>query len=120
MSQEENDFIKAKAVPVFSWPSDLDQASFNQGIVDLLSDHVYISVDLDVLDPGLMPAVGTPEPGGMDWRQLTGLLKEVAQQRQIVGFDVCELSPGDGPPACSYTAAKLVFKMIAYATAFSR
>lgn len=120
MSQEENDFIKANSVPVFTWPSDLDQASFTQGIIDLLSAHVYISVDLDVLDPALMPAVGTPEPGGMDWRQLMGLLKEVAQQRQIVGFDVCELSPGDGPPACSYTAAKLVFKMIAYATAFAR
>ena len=90
----------------------------NQQILSRLSDQVYISVDLDVLDPSLMPAVGTPEPGGMDWLKLTGLLKDVAQSHRIVGFDVCELSPGDGPPACSYTAAKLVYKLAAYSTAF--
>ena len=76
---------------------------------------MYVSVDLDVLDPAVMPAVGTPEPGGMTWHQLVGLLGKVAESRQIVGFDVCELAPGDGPPACSYTAAKLVYKLVAYA-----
>ena len=120
MSQEESSFIKANSVPVFSWPSGLDQPAFNRDIIDLLSPSVYITVDLDVLDPALMPAVGTPEPGGMDWIQLTGLLKDVAQRRRIVGFDVCELSPGDGPPACSYTAAKLVYKLVAYAEAFAK
>ena len=118
MSQEESDYIRVNRVPAFTWPPELDNAALNRGIVDLLSPRVYISIDLDVLDPALMPAVGTPEPGGMGWGQLTGLLKEVAQSRQIVGFDVCELSPGDGPPACSYIAAKLVFKLVAYATAF--
>ncbi|MCH7712332.1 MAG: agmatinase [Chloroflexi bacterium] len=119
MSQEESDYIRVNAVPAFTWPSGLDHAAFNRGVIDLLSPRVYISIDLDVLDPALMPAVGTPEPGGMGWDQLTGLLKEVARSRRIVGFDVCELSPGDGPPACSYTAAKLVYKLVAYATAFS-
>jgi len=119
MSQEESDYIRANSVAAFTWPSGLDDAAFNRGVVDFLNPRVYISIDLDVLDPALMPAVGTPEPGGMGWGQLTGLLKEVAQSRRIVGFDVCELSPGDGPPACSYTAAKLVYKLVAYATAFS-
>lgn len=119
MSLEESDYIRANSVPAFTWPPGLDPDSFNRGVVELLSPWVYISVDLDVLDPALMPAVGTPEPGGMGWDHLTRLLKEVAQSRRIVGFDVCELSPGDGPPACSYTAAKLVFKLVAYATAFS-
>jgi len=118
MSEDERDYIKTNSLPVFNWPSGLDSAEFNKRIIDLLSPRVYISVDLDVLDPALMPAVGTPEPGGMGWGELTGLLKEVAQSRQIVGFDVCELSPGDGPPACAYTAAKLVYKLVAYATAF--
>ena len=118
MSKEESDYIKAKSLPTFPWPSPLGQEAFNQQILDRLGPRVYISVDLDVLDPALMPAVGTPEPGGMDWNRLTGLLKDVARARQIVGFDVCELSPGDGPPACSYTAAKLVFKLVAYATAY--
>ena len=61
-----------------------------------------------------MAAVGTPEPGGMRWLDLLSLLRRVAQQRRIVGFDVCELAPNEGPPAHSYTAAKLVFKLIAY------
>ena len=75
---------------------------------------MYVSVDLDVLDPALMPAGGTPEPGGMAWHQLVSLLGKVAESRRIVGFDVCELAPADGPPACSYTAAKLVYKLVAY------
>ena len=116
--QEERDFIKTRSVPVFGWPPQDDPEQYNQQILSRLSDQVYISVDLDVLDPSLMPAVGTPEPGGMDWLKLTGLLKDVAQSHRIVGFDVCELSPGDGPPACSYTAAKLVYKLAAYSTAF--
>ncbi|PKB79736.1 MAG: agmatinase [SAR202 cluster bacterium Io17-Chloro-G9] len=116
--QEERDFIESQSVPAFGWPPHNDPKQYNQQIVSRLNGPVYISVDLDVLDPSIMPAVGTPEPGGMDWIKLTGLLKDVAQSHHIVGFDVCELSPGDGPPACSYTAAKLVYKLAAYATAF--
>jgi len=89
---------------------------FVQEIIGLLSRDVYISVDLDVFDPAIMSAVGTPEPGGMDWYQVTSLLRAVAEERHIVGFDVTELSPGEGPTACAYTAAKLVYKLVAYAT----
>ena len=85
-----------------------------------LSEFVYISVDLDVLDPGIMAAVGTPEPGGVTWRQLTSLLRRVGESRRIVGFDVCELAPNQGPPACSYTAAKLVYKLAQYACCLPR
>ena len=84
-------------------------------VIGLLSGDVYISIDLDVLDPSIMSAVGTPEPGGMTWYQLTSLLRAVAEQKRIVGFDVTELSPGEGPTSCAYTAAKLVSKMVAYA-----
>ena len=73
-------------------------------------------MDLDVFDPSVMAAVGTPEPGGMSWNQVTGLLRAVAESRRIVGFDVCELAPREGPVACTYTAAKLVYKLIAYAS----
>jgi agmatinase len=85
-------------------------------VVGLLTSDVYVSVDLDVFDPALMPAVGTPEPGGMDWGQVTSLLWAVGRHRRIVGFDVTELSPDLGPPACAYIAAKLVYKLVAYAT----
>ena len=113
LCQEEHDFIRDNALPVWYWDPDSHKSSLDS-VLDSLSDTVYVSVDLDVFDPAVMPAVGTPEPGGMDWRQLVSLLGKVAESRRIVGFDVCELSPADGPPACSYTAAKLVYKLVAY------
>ena len=61
-----------------------------------------------------MPAVGTPEPGGIGWYQLLGLLREVARERQIVGFDVVELCPGEGPAACAFLAAELAYKLVGY------
>jgi len=118
LCQEEHDFIRDNDIPIWYWrPESRDDSSGNspESVLDALSDTVYVSVDLDVLDPALMPAVGTPEPGGMAWHQLVSLLSKVAESRRIVGFDVCELAPADGPPACSYTAAKLVYKLAAYA-----
>ena len=85
-------------------------------VIRRLSSNVYVTVDLDVFDSAIMPAVGTPEPGGMDWYSVTSLLRSVAEEKHIVGFDVAELSPREGPTSCSYTAAKLVYKLIAYAT----
>ena len=114
LCQEEHDFIRKNNVPVWYWDPNSDRSP-PEGVLDGLSDTVYVSVDLDVLDPALMPAVGTPEPGGMTWHELVSLLGKVAESRRIVGFDVCELAPADGPPACSYAAAKLVYKLVAYA-----
>ncbi len=116
LCQEEHDFIRTNDIPVWYWDPD-QQAGGPENVLECLSDNVYVSVDLDVLDPALMPAVGTPEPGGMAWHQLVSLLGKVAESRRIVGFDVCELAPADGPPACSYTAAKLVYKLAAYTCA---
>jgi len=114
MCQEEHDFIRENNIPVWYWDPNSLNSSW-ESILDCLSGSVYVSVDLDVLDPALMPAVGTPEPGGLAWHQLVSLLGKVAESRRIVGFDVCELAPGDGPLACSYIAAKLVYKLVAYA-----
>ena len=114
LCQEEHDFIGDNGVPVWYWDPDPSSGNLDD-VIDSLTDTVYVSVDLDVLDPALMSAVGTPEPGGMAWHQLVSVLAKVAQSRRIVGFDVCELAPADGPPACSYTAAKLVYKLVAYA-----
>lgn len=114
LCQEEHEFIRTNNVPVWYWEPDADLGS-PESVLESLSDTVYVSVDLDVLDPALMPAVGTPEPGGMAWHQMVSLLGRVAESRRIVGFDVCELAPADGPPACSYAAAKLVYKLVAYA-----
>lgn len=76
---------------------------------------LYVSVDLDALDPGIMPAVGTPEPGGMDWYEAVSLLRAASRRHPIVMADVMELAPGEGPVACAFTAAKLAYKLIGYA-----
>ena len=73
-------------------------------------------MDLDVFDPSLMAAVGTPEPGGMGWWEVLRLLRAVGEQRRIVGFDLMELAPPEGPESCAYTAAKLAYKLMGYAT----
>ena len=117
LSAEESDFIKDAGIPVFYWTPPIPEMSqLARSVLQSLSAHVYVSVDLDVFDPSIMPAVGTPEPGGMGWYEVTGLLKAVCEQRQIVGFDITELSPAEGPEACAFTAAKLAYKLIGYAT----
>ena len=119
LSLEERDFIRNNNVPVWPCPADGGLLPADE-ILAALGEDVYVSVDLDVFDPSLMSAVGTPEPGGLNWRQVTSLLRSVAENRRIVGFDVCELSPAEGPTACTYTAARLVAKLAAYAVAFRR
>ncbi|MBM3925690.1 MAG: agmatinase [SAR202 cluster bacterium] len=114
ISLEERDFIKKGGAATFFWDAQSPSLPKINDVLKHLSPTVYVSVDLDSLDPSIMSAVGTPEPGGMTWAHMTGLLKDVARQRRIVGFDVTELSPEEGPNACSYTAAKLVYKLIAY------
>jgi agmatinase len=84
-------------------------------VVAHLSDAVYITIDLDGIDPSQMAAVGTPEPGGLTWDEVTELLAEVASQRRIVGFDLMELAPDEGPRACAQLAAKLAYRLIGLA-----
>ena len=116
MSEGEARFIHASGIPVFTWPPSLGLDDTAERIIERLSSCVYVSVDLDVFDPSIMSAVGTPEPDGMTWREATRLLRMVAERRRVVGFDVVELSPNEGPEACAFTAAKLVYKLIGYST----
>lgn len=83
-------------------------------VVDLLSFHVYVTIDLDVFDPSVMPSTGTPEPGGLDWYQVIGLLRKVAEKRHVVGFDVVELMPNKYNKAPDFMAAKLVYKFLSH------
>ncbi|MDA1188958.1 MAG: agmatinase [Chloroflexi bacterium] len=117
VSAEEQEFIAEKNMPVTYWPK--EDEVFEKAI-ESLSQHVYVSIDLDVFDPSLMAAVGTPEPGGMLWHEVLQLLRKVAGTRTIVGFDVVELSSREGPESCAYTAAKLVYKLIGYSTMAKR
>jgi agmatinase len=83
-------------------------------IIAGLSDQVYVTIDLDVLDPSIMPAVGTPVPGGLTWYQILELVRQVAANNQVVGFDVVELAPIPGQVAPDFLAAKLVYKFLGY------
>lgn len=79
-----------------------------------MTDNVYITLDLDVFDPSIMPATGTPEPGGMNWNIMIQYLKEVFQQKNVLGFDIVELAPIEGLTAPQFLAAKLYYKMLSY------
>ena len=117
LAAEERDYITAAGIAVTYWPP-ANPGDYTADIIAGLGAPgapVYISVDLDALDPSEMAAVGTPEPGGMRWAELLALLRQVAERRPVAGFDVCELAPNEGLPAHSYTAARLVYKLVAYA-----
>ncbi len=88
-------------------------------VVKKLSENVYISIDLDVLDPSIMPSTGTPEPGGLGWYEVMDLLKNVAKNKNIVGFDIVELCPAKGNAAPDFLAAKLIYTLLSLKYAFS-
>lgn len=83
-------------------------------VLNDLTKNVYLTIDLDVFDPSIMPAVCSPEPGGLGWYEVLDLIEKVAQERNIVGVDVVELSPIAGIEAPNFLAAKLVYKIISY------
>lgn len=79
-----------------------------------LGRNVYVTIDLDALDPSIMPSVGTPQPGGLEWYQLLEFLRRLAGSRNVVGFDLTELMPIPGNHAPDLLAAKLAYKLIGY------
>jgi len=83
-------------------------------IVESLGQNVYVSIDVDGMDPAIMPATGTPEPGGLSWAEITTLLRRTAERRTIVAADLVELSPIPGMVAPNFLCAKLVYKLLTY------
>jgi len=82
--------------------------------INLMGEKVYITLDLDVFDPSIIPATGTPEPGGMLWHPMLEYLKKVFQKRNVIGFDIVELAPIEGLPASEFLVSKLYYKMLSY------
>lgn len=117
LSKEEKDFLsnpvngRVKTINVYDI---LDMPLWKDVISNSLSENVYVTIDLDVFDPSLMPAVGTPEPGGIGWYETLDLLHKVSKDRKIVGFDVTELCPIKGQVASDYLAAKLIYRLLGY------
>jgi agmatinase len=79
-----------------------------------LTENVYVTIDLDVFNPSLMPSTGTPEPGGPDYFELTHFLRDVAGKKNIVGFDVVELCPSPVNKVPDFVAAKVIYQMLSY------
>lgn len=115
LSTDEYEFIKEHRLNVFFIETTMKGSSLDR-IIAALTQHVYITIDLDVLDPSVMSAVGTPEPGGLTWEDILELLRTIAAKKHIVGFDIVELCPNQGPTACSFLAAKLAYKLIGLST----
>ncbi len=114
MSEEESVYIRKNKIKIFYADYIREKQNYSEEVLNLLSDNVYITIDLDGLDPSVMPAVGTPEPGGMLWYDLTSLLKKVFATRNVVGADVVELSPLPPDVSSDFLAAKLTYKLIGY------
>lgn len=85
-----------------------------EDVVAKLSGQVYVTIDLDVFDPSIMPSTGTPEPGGLSWYPVLSLLKAVFANREVVGCDVVELCPNPRNKAPDFLAAKLIYKLLSY------
>lgn len=83
-------------------------------VISSLGDHVFLTFDLDGLDPSIMPSTGTPEPGGLTWFQATDLLRELCKNKTVVGADFVELAPIESMHAPDFLAARLIYKFIGY------
>jgi agmatinase len=81
---------------------------------DKLTGNVYITIDLDVFDPSLMPSTGTPEPGGPDYFELMHFLRDVIRSRNVVGFDIVELCPSETNKSPDFVAAKIIYQLLSY------
>jgi agmatinase len=82
--------------------------------LDLMTDTVYITFDLDAFDPSILPSTGTPEPGGLLWYETLEFLKRVFDEKNVVGFDIVELCPNEHDRSSDFLAAKLYYKMLSY------
>jgi agmatinase len=113
--REEADLIKAKNLAVFRAREIATQSDWmERALAAIQTDLVFLTIDLDGIDPTLIPGVGTPEPGGLNWYSLTTFLRRVFQNHQVIGCDVMELAPIQDSVVSEFTAAKLVYKLIGY------
>ena len=114
MSQDEAIFIKDNPRVGILFDYERAEKKFDPAELLKWGRHVYVTIDLDAFDPAEMPAVGTPEPGGIRWREFFTMFQRVCEQMEIVGFDIMELCPMPGQERADFYAAKLIYKMLGY------
>jgi len=114
MSIEEAVFMKEHRVSSYSADFVLEEPDWLEVVAEHLAGDLYVTIDLDALDPAFMPATGTPEPGGIAWRHILKLLRIASQKCVVRGFDVVELSPIPGMVAPDFLAAKMIYRIMGY------
>ncbi|MBM3212119.1 agmatinase, partial [Candidatus Poribacteria bacterium] len=114
LTRSENRLIHQNQLPVFFMRDIRTQKNWMDKALENLTQEVYITIDVDVFDPSIMPSTGTPEPGGMLWDEVIGFLKKVSENRRVVAFDIVELSPQSGFKAPDFMTAKLTYKLAGY------
>lgn len=106
---EEHQFRQSNGMVYYDAPR-LNEAGLPKTwLPDDFPEDVYVTIDIDSLDASIMPATGTPEPGGLSWYLTLDILRSIAAKRRVIGFDLVELAPIPGLHACDYTAAKLIY-----------
>jgi agmatinase len=114
LCEEEAEYLKAHPAPIWNVRAFRKLAGNLKPILDALTDDVFITFDLDGLDPACLPGTGTPEPGGLDWYEASDLIGALSASKRIVGFDVVELAPLPGNVASDFLAARMTYRMIGH------
>src|SRR6266850_1762844 len=114
LSSEEAQVAPTLPTEIFYDYNMRENADWIDRVVDSLTDTVYVTIDVDAFDPAIMPATGTPEPGGLSWHEALALLRKVIARRTVVGCDIVELSPMPGNVAPNFLCAKLIYKILSY------
>ena len=114
LSREEADFIGARGLTIVPAWEFLRRPESALQAVDRLTDEIYLTIDVDYFDPGILPGTGTPEPGGPGWYETLSFLRDLCRRKKVVGFDVNELRPMEDDKSSEFLTAKLVYKVIAY------
>jgi len=111
-SMDSSEIEKAKR-DLIIYAHEIDQKNeWIEKAIDYLRTDVYLTIDLDVFDSGIMPSTGTPEPGGLSWQQVNELIKKLAVRKNIIGFDVVELAPNKYNKAPDFLTAKLIYRIL--------
>jgi agmatinase len=114
IAQEEHQFLQTSGLVPITARECFESDHWVDRAVDALTQTVYVTIDIDGFDPAYAPGTGTPEPGGLDWYQVTSLLRRVAAEKTIVGADIVEVMPIPGQAVTEFLAARLAYKLVCY------
>jgi len=114
--RDEHDYMRAHHIEPVT-PAQIDADASGAWIaraLDKLPDRIYLTIDIDGLDPAAAPGTGTPEPGGLSWRQLLALVRAACLRKQVIAADIVEVAPIPGEQVTEFAAARLAYKLIVY------